>query len=166
MGENSANFSTLASQRRSPSFPARAPCPQPRNKSPLILRATDGKLEHDPLTGEFPIDFSIGVEAEIDAAALLLVQDDLEHLTAILAGAGALADDFDRVDDVVEDGVMDGGQSARVGPFLRLRRSRSIAAFGPREDAARSEEEDVAVREFLLEFARQAVLWEGEGGSC
>lgn len=166
MGDFSANFPTLVSQRRSPPLPLRVPCPQPRNQFPLVLRATDGKLEHDPLTGEFPINFGVGVEAEIDAAALLLVQDDLEHLAAVLAGAGALANDFDRVDDVIEDGVVDGGQGARVGPFLRLRRSRSIAAFGPREDAARGEEEDVAVREFLLEFARQAVFLEGEGRGC
>lgn len=56
---------------------------------------------------------------------------------------------------------MDGGEGARVGPFLRLRRPRPIAAFGPGEDAARGEEEDVAVREFLLEFSRQTVSKEG-----
>lgn len=131
----------------------------------LILRPTHGKLKHHPLPRQFPIDLGVGIEPEIDAAALLLVQDHLEHLAAVLAGAGALADDFDGVDHVVEDGVMNCGQRARVGPFLRLRRPRSIAAFGARENAARGQEEDVSVRELLLEFSRQAVCKE-EGVSA
>lgn len=128
-----------------------------RDPSSLILRPTHGELEHDPLTRQFPIDLGVGVEPKIDAAALLLVQDDLEHLAAVLTGAGAFADNFDGVDDVVENGVVDGGQCARVRPFLRLRCPRSIATFGPGENAARCQEEDVSVRELLLEFSRQAV---------
>lgn len=48
--------------------------------------------------------------------------------------------------------------------FLRLRRAGAVGAFGPGENAARGEEEDVAVGELLFEFARQAE-GRGSGGS-
>lgn len=159
----------------SPSVPTPL-CPSRTTGNSLILDAADGELEDDALAGQFAVDLGVGVEAEVDAAALLLVEDDLEDLAAVLAGAGALADDLDGVDDVVEDGVMDGRQRPRVGPLLRLRRPRSIAAFGAGEDAARGQEEDVSVRELLLQFPRQAVgmgvsfffsvACERRGGGC
>jgi len=46
-----------------------------------------------------------------------------------------------------------GRQGAGAGPFLRLRRARAVRAFGTGKDAARGEDQDVAVGEFLLELA-------------
>ena len=94
----------------------------------------------------------------IDTTALLLVQDDLHRLGAVLLGADALADDLDRVDEVTEDGVVHGRQGARAGAFLLLVCARVDGALGAGEDAALRDEEDVAVGEFLFEFAGEAVI--------
>lgn len=94
----------------------------------------------------------------VNAAALLLVQDDLEGLAAVLLGADALADDLNGVDKVGQDVVVHGGQSARAGALLLLVGARVDGALGARQDAALSDEEDVAVGELLLELTGQAVL--------
>ena len=93
----------------------------------------------------------------VDATTLLLVQDDLEQLTAVLLRPDALADDLDGVDEVSEDGLVDSGQSARTGALLLLGGARVDGALGAGEDAAGSDEEDVAVGELLLELTSEAV---------
>ena len=49
---------------------------------------------------------------------------------------------------------MHGGQGAAVRAFLGLRGAGAVRTFGAGQDAARGEEEDVAVGELLFEFAR------------
>ena len=51
---------------------------------------------------------------------------------------------------------MDSGEGARARALLGLRCAAAVAAFGAREDAARGDDQDVAVAEFLLEFAGEA----------
>lgn len=124
----------------------------------LVLGAALGELEHDSMAGQPTVDLAVSVQAVVDTAALLLVQDNLQGLAAILLGADALADDLDGVDEVAEDGVVDGGQSARTGTLLGLSSARVDRALGAGQDAALSNEEDVAVRELLLKLAGQAVV--------
>ena len=52
---------------------------------------------------------------------------------------------------------MHGGQGAGARPLLRLRGARAVRAFGTGQDAARGEEEDLAVGELLLELAGEAL---------
>lgn len=127
------------------------------NRRHLVLGSTGlGELEGDAAAGQLAVDLRVGVEAVVDAAALLLVQDDLEGLGAVLLGAEALADDFDGVDEVGEDGVVDGRQSAAAGALLLLGVAGAGGALGAGQDAARGEDQDVAVRELLLELAGEA----------
>lgn len=93
----------------------------------------------------------------VNAAALLLVEDDLERLAAVLLGAGTLADDLNGVDKVVKDGVVDGRQGAGTGALLLLVGAGVGGALGLRKDAALSNEEDVAVGELLLKLTGQAM---------
>lgn len=93
----------------------------------------------------------------VNTTLLLLVQNDLEGLGAILLGAGALADDLDGVDKVSEDVLVDSGQSAGTGALLILVGAGVDGALGAGQNAALSNEEDVAVRELLLQLAGQAV---------
>lgn len=93
----------------------------------------------------------------VNTTLLLLVQDDLQGLGAILLGTSALANDLDGVDEVGQDGLVDSGQSARTGALLGLVGARGDGALGAGQDAALSNEEDVAVRELLLELAGQTV---------
>jgi hypothetical protein len=131
--------------------------PHGRETERLVLGGAGlGELEGDAAAGELAVDLGVGVEAVVDAAALLLVEDDLEGLVAVLLGAEALADDLDGVDEVGEDGVVDGGQGAAVGALLLLAVAGAGGALGARQDAARGQEEDVAVGELLLELTGEA----------
>lgn len=123
----------------------------------LVLgRARLGELEGDAAAGEAAVDLGVGVEAVVDTATLLLVEDDLEELGTVLLGAEALADDLDGVDEVGQDGVVDGGQSARTGALLGLGVAGAGGALGAGQDAARGQDQDVAVGELLLELTGQA----------
>jgi hypothetical protein len=53
---------------------------------------------------------------------------------------------------------MNGGQSTRAWSFLGLRGAAAVRAFGPGKDTAGSEDENVAVGEFLFELAGEALL--------
>lgn len=92
----------------------------------------------------------------VNATTLLLVQDDLDGLAAILLGADTLADDLDGVDEVGEDGVVDGSESTRPGALLLLVGAAVHGALRTGEDAALSDEENVTVRELLLELTGEA----------
>lgn len=123
----------------------------------LVLgRARLGELEGDAAAGEAAVDLGVGVEAVVDAAALLLVKDDLQQLGTVLLGAETLADDLDGVDEVGQDGVVDGGQSTRTGALLGLGVAGAGRALGAGQDAARGQDQDVAVGELLLELTGQA----------
>ena len=94
----------------------------------------------------------------VDAAALLLVQHNLDGFAAVLLGADTLANDLDGVDEVGQDGVVDGSQSTRAGTLLGLVGARVDGTLGAGEDAALSDEQDVAVGELLLELTGKAVF--------
>lgn len=121
----------------------------------LELSAALGELEGDSTAGEAAVDLAVSVEAVVDTTTLLLVEDDLEGLGAVLLGADTLADDLDGVDEVSEDGVVDSGQSAGTGALLGLGGARVDGALGAGQDAALSNEENVAVGELLLELTGQ-----------
>jgi hypothetical protein len=53
---------------------------------------------------------------------------------------------------------VNGGQGARTRTLLLLRGSAAVGALGLGEDAARGQNDDVAVGELLLELASQALL--------
>jgi hypothetical protein len=122
----------------------------------LVLSSGSGELEADTAAGEAAVDLRVGVDSVVDGVLLLLVEDDLEDLAAVLLGAQALADDLDGVDEVGQDGVVHGGQGSRARTLLGLRRARPVRALGAGKDAARGQDQDVAVRELLLELTGQA----------
>ena len=93
-------------------------CPIPNLH--LVLAGGLGELEVHVAASEAAVDLGVGVEAVVNTATLLLVEDDLEGLGAVLLGAGAAADDLDGVDEVVQDSIVDGSQSSRTGTLLLL----------------------------------------------
>lgn len=70
------------------------------------------ELKVDALARQTLVHLRVRVEPVVDAAAFLLVQHDLQNLAAILLCADAPANDFDGVDEIVEDGVVDGGEGS------------------------------------------------------
>lgn len=93
----------------------------------------------------------------VNTSLLLLVEDDLEDLGAVLLGAEALADDLNRVDQVGQDGIVDSGQSSGTGTLLGLRGAGAVAALGAGKNTAGCEDQDVAVGELLLELTGETV---------
>lgn len=124
----------------------------------LVLGASGlGELEGDTAAGQLAVDVGVGIQAVVNTTTLLLVKDDLQGLGAVLLGAEALADDLDGVDEVGEDGVVDGGQSAGAGTLLLLGVARAGGSLGAGQDAARGEDQDVAVGELLLQLTGETM---------
>lgn len=118
-----------------------------------LVVANNRELKGDVLASELAVDLTEGVDLVVNASALLGVKEDLDDLVAVLLGADALADNLGRVDEVGEDGIMDSSESA--GPGALLLDTAAAARLG--KDAALSKEDNVAVRELLLELTGQAV---------
>jgi hypothetical protein len=95
----------------------------------------------------------------VDTTTLLLIQNNPQRLASIFLCAGASSDDFDWVDDVREDGVVDGGESAGAGTLLGLGCAGAGRALGAGQDASGSDDQDVTVGELLLEFTGEAVVF-------
>lgn len=125
--------------------------------SRTLVRTALRKLEVDALARQTLVDLAVGVEPVVHTTPLLLVEHDLEYLAAVLASANALADDLNRVNEVGEDSIVNGRQRAGARALLGLRGAAAVAALGARQDAARCDDEDVAVGELLLQLAGEAV---------
>lgn len=125
----------------------------------LVLASTRlWELEVDALAREALVDLGVGIEAVVNATTLLLVKHDLQQLLAVLLGAETLANDLDWVDEVMEDGVMDGGEGSGSWALLLLQVAGAVGALWARKDAAGGNDEDVAVRELLLELTGQTIV--------
>lgn len=129
------------------------------NLHSLVLgRASLGELEGNTAASESAVNLGVGVESVVDTTTLLLVENDLQDLATILLGAETLTDDLDGVDEISQDGIVDSGQGSGTGTLLGLGVARADGALGAGQDTARSQDQDVAVRELLLELAGQAVV--------
>lgn len=131
-----------------------------KEKTPTLAHARDSlvvannrEFENDVLAGELAVDLAEGVNLVVNTSTLLGVEEDLDDLVAILLGADALANDLGRVDEVAKDSVVDGGKSP--GARALLLDARAAAWLG--KNAALSKEDNVAVRELLLELTGQTV---------
>jgi len=124
----------------------------------VLLTTAQWELKAAHPAGQLSVDLGVGVESVIHTTPLLLVQHDLQHLASIFLGPQSLSHNLDGVDDIGQDGLVDGGQSPASWALLSLGRARPVGALWSREDAARSENEHVAVRELLLQFTRQPLL--------
>ena len=94
----------------------------------------------------------------INTPSLLLIQDDLDDLSTILLGSNALANNLNRVHEVGEDSIVDGGQSAGTRALLFLRGVAAGGTLGLGKNATLGNEEDDTVRELLLKFTSQTVF--------
>ena len=126
------------------------------NRPNLVLGSGSRELEHYTTASEASVHLGVGVDPVVDGVLLLLVEHDLQDLATVLLGAQALADDLDGEDEVGQDGVVHGGQGSRAGTLLCLRCARPVRALRPGQDAARGQDQDVAVGELLLELTGEA----------
>jgi hypothetical protein len=131
--------------------------PEPRANRLIIGSSALGEFEVDTLASEALVDLGVCVQPVVNTTTLLLVKNDLEDLATVLAGPLALANNLDGVDEVVEDGVVDSGEGSGTRALLLLRGARAVGALGTGEDAAGSDDQDVAVGELLLELTGETV---------
>lgn len=106
----------------------------PRQPStlPLVLSTALGEFKVHTLPRQTLVDLRVRVESVVHTTSLLLIQNDLEDLAVILAGADALAHDFDRVDEIGENRIVNSCKCARTRTLLRLGGARAVAALGTR----------------------------------
>lgn len=123
----------------------------------VIGSAALRELENNVAAGQSSVNLAIGIEAVVNTTTLLLIENDLDGLAAVLLGADTLANNLNGVDDVGEDGVVDSGQSTGTRTLLGEGVARADRALGAGEDTARSNDDNVAVGELLLELTGQSV---------
>jgi len=116
------------------------------------------ELEVDVGAGQALVHLGVCIQAVVDRSALLLVQDDARDAAAVNALEAAATDNLDRVHEIGEDGVVNRLESAGARALLRLVGARAVGALRARQDAAHAEDQDVTVRELLLELAGEALL--------
>lgn len=122
----------------------------------LLGAAALGELEVDVAARQTTVNLGVGVESVVNTDTLLLVKHDLEELAAVLLGADALADNLNGEAKIGEDGIVNSSQGAGTRALLLLGVARAGRSLGAGQDASGSEEQDMAVRELLLELAGQA----------
>lgn len=102
-----------------------------------------------------------------DGGLLVLVQMHLNQLGAVELDTDTLANDFSREDKILQDGIVDSGQSAGAWTLLFQRIARLAGWLG--QNLALTDDNNVLARELLLQFAHQndldllehLLLWNG-----
>lgn len=123
----------------------------------LILSTRLGELEVNTTASQFSVNLRVGIESVVNTSLLLLIENNLQDLGAIFLGAETLANDLNWVDEVGKDGVVDSGECSGTRALLSLRGTGTVAALWAGENAARGEDQDMTVRELLLELTSETV---------
>jgi len=134
-------------------MPAKKYTSRKKTRSRLIYRTlvaftNDRELKNNVLASQLLVNLSEGINLIVDTRTFLSVEEDLDDLVTVLLSADALADNLGGEDEVMKDGVVDSSKSP--GARALLGNARSARREG--ENAALSNKEDMAVREFLLEL--------------
>lgn len=111
-------------------------------------------LKDDLLASKLVVDGLERLELVVNDGRVLVVEDDLLELGATNLVSNTLANDLGGEDKVLEDAVVNGSESSGHRALLGL----AVAATGLGENAALGKEDDVTVRELLLELTGQSLL--------
>lgn len=122
----------------------------------LIFGSILWKLEVNALACQSLVDFRVCVESVVNATTLFLVKDDLQDLAAVDMCTKSLANNFHRVDEVGQDGIMDRGECSAARSLLGLSSAGAVASLWSWENATRCDDENVTIGELLLKLAGQA----------
>jgi len=145
-------------EKRSIAPAPRLPCSKTFPPHLVLNSSTLRELKVNTTTRQLLVHLGVSIESVVHTTLLLLIEHNLQDLASILLGAQSLADNLDGVDEVGEDGIVDGGQGSGAGALLRERGARAVGALGAGENAARGEDQDVAVGELLLELTGESLL--------
>lgn len=109
--------------------------------------------EADVTASELLVNRREAVQLVLERGGVLRVEEALDQAAAVRGDTGALASDLRGVNEVLEDRLVHGGEGARVRTGLLV----TVLAAGLAEDAALADEDNVAVRELLLELTGETV---------
>jgi hypothetical protein len=116
------------------------------------------KFKSNTSTCQPSVDLGVGIESVVHATSLLLVKNNLQGLGTIFLRSDALSDDLNRVDEVGEDSIMNSGECSGTRTLLGLRGTGAVGSLGAGKDTARREDQDVTIRELLLEFTGETII--------
>jgi hypothetical protein len=123
----------------------------------LVRGFRQRELEVDVGAGQALVHLGVGVQTVVDRAALLLVENDADDTAAVSALEHAATDNLNRIDEIGQDGVVDGLEGARTRALLGLVGARPVGALRARQNATHAEDQDMAIGELLLELAGEAL---------
>jgi hypothetical protein len=112
-------------------------------------------VERNLLVGQLSINSSIGISATLNVGLVTSIKVNLKDTTSINLASGALSGDLGGVDNVLEDGILDGSQGTRAG-------AQSLGLLGTgialSKDVTLGNNDEVFSRELLLQLADEASL--------
>jgi hypothetical protein len=112
------------------------------------------ELEGNILASELLVDSRESVNLVFKRSGILGIEEDLEGLGAIDLLTESLTNDFGRENEVIQDSVVDSSQSTRSGTRLLT----VVTTTGNSQDTTLSNENNVTVRELLLELTSKTSL--------
>lgn len=120
--------------------------PHPPSSTDLVFRSSaHRKLKPHTPSSQLPVNLPISIKSVIHTTLLLLIENDFQHLTPVLLRPDSLSHNLNRIHHIRQDRIMHRCQSTRAGSFLGLGGTATVGSFGTGENAAGSEDEDVAV---------------------
>lgn len=123
----------------------------------LVLGSRLRELKVDTTASQLAVNLGVRVQSVVCGLSLLLVKNDLQDLGTILLGTETLANDLNWIDEVGQDGIVDGGECSGTRTLLGLGCSGTVGSLWAGEDTARCKEDDVAVGELLLKLTGETV---------
>jgi hypothetical protein len=112
------------------------------------------ELKDNVLASELLVDSRESVDLVFKRSGILGIEEDLEGLGAIDLLTESLTNDFGRENEVIQDSVVDSSQSTRSGTRLLG----VVTTAGNSQDTTLSNEDNVTVRELLLELTGKTSL--------
>jgi hypothetical protein len=74
----------------------------------LVISTSLGEFKSNTATSQLSVNLRVGIKSVVNTSLFLLVKNNFQGLASILLGAETLANNLDWVDEVAEDGVVDG----------------------------------------------------------
>jgi hypothetical protein len=112
-------------------------------------------VERNLLVSELSVNSSKSFKLALNVWLLLGVQEDLQNSLSVSLNTGALSDDFSRVDNILQNGILHVCQGAGAW-------TRSLGLCSAREglaqDGSLGNDDDVTAGELLFQFTHQSLL--------
>jgi len=111
------------------------------------------ELKDDILTSELLVDSRESIKLVFKRGGILGIKEDLEGLGTINLLTKSLTNNFGGVNHIIQDGIVNSGQSARSGTGLLT----VVTTTRNSQDTTLSNKDNMTIRELLFEFTSEPV---------